>query len=335
MPEVLGQRLVRLGLLDQRRIERHRPLQEHIDTFKDVVAGRKTNSEKHAERQARMVTLLTSVMKVADFAQITEDEVSIALGKMNRAVATRRAYVVAIKDFAKWMVKSRRATNNPVADLKPPGQYSDPTIERVPLTVPQFQSLMRYLDGFSRYPHQLTRWTAHDRKMIYWTAVQTAFRQGELRSLRVRSLRLDAVPPQVDIRAGDAKNRTKGSVPIPQDLAHALRDYVKGRDDEKLFPFPCSAGSIVDALRRDLDGAGIQWNFGEDNPETIDFHTLRSTAITWWLDVIGLPAKRVQVLARLKALALVAAYSRNMRLDEHAWLMTVPRLVDPPEQMAI
>jgi integrase len=138
---------------------------------------------------------------------------------------------------------------------------------------------------------------------------------------------------QIVIKAGDTKNRTKGAVPVPDDLAMALKKYIKGRDpDEYLFPFPSSSHGVVDMFRRDLDGAGIRWNFGDGNPETVDFHTLRSTAITWWLDVDGLPPKRVQILARLKTLALVAAYSRNMRLEDFSWLNKGPMLMPQPKR---
>ena len=77
-------------------------------------------------------------------------------------------------------------------------------------------------------------------------------------------------------------------------------------------------------LRRDLDGAGIahRWETGE----VVDFHTFRSTTITWWLDVYELPQKRVQVLARLKTLALVARYSRRFRMENFDWLSKAPRL---------
>jgi hypothetical protein len=47
----------------------------------------------------------------------------------------------------------------------------------------------------------------------------------------------------------------------------------------------------------------------------------------WWLDVDGLSPKRVQVLARLKTLGLVAACSRNMKIEEYTWLNKGPKLV--------
>ncbi|HEX8911944.1 MAG TPA: site-specific integrase [Humisphaera sp.] len=328
MPEALSSRLVELGLLDQQRLERLKPLTDHIDSYEKVVAARKSNTVKHAKQQAGKVRRLVKKLNAVSLADITEDRVLIALIDMKVSVATRRHYLVAAKDFAKWMVKSKKAINNPLADVQPPSQYAQPTIERVPLTVEQFQKLMAHLGTFERYPHQFAPWNAADRKLVYWTAVKTGYRQGELRSLRVRNVLFDAMPVQIVIKAGDAKNRTKGAVPIPDDLAVELKKYVRGRDlDEPLFPFPRTNHGIVDMFRRDLNGAGIRWDFGENNPETVDFHTLRSTAITWWLDVDGLPAKRVQVLARLKTLALVAAYSRNMRLEDFSWLNKGPSLM--------
>lgn len=242
---------------------------------------------------------LVAKVGASAISHLTEDRVLAALADMNRSVATRRHYIVAAKDFCKWMVRSKRAVANPLADLQPPSQYASPTIERVPLTVEQFQKLMAHLDTFERYPHQFAEWNASDRKLLYWTAVKTAFRQNELRSLRVRYVLFDTKPVLITIKARDAKNRTKGAVPVPNDLAAMLRMYVKGRDeDDRLFPFPATNHGIVDMFRRDLDGAGVKWDYGDENPETVDFHTLRSTAITWWLDEDGLNPKRVQVLAR-------------------------------------
>lgn len=137
-------------------------------------------------------------------------------------------------------------------------------------------------------PHQFAAWNASDRKLVYWTAVKTGFRQNELRTLRVRNVLFDAHPVQIVIEAGNAKNRTRGSVPIPDDLASKLRKYIKGRDDDdKLFPFPTTNHGIVDMFRRDLDGAGIKWDYGKDNPETVDFQTLRSTSTGHAFDLEG------------------------------------------------
>ena len=254
----------------------------------------------------------------------------LALSAMPIEAATRRHYIIALKDFCKWMVTSKHASENPVVNLQPPALNADPSIERIPLTHVQFQKLMAYMDTFERYKQQKARWTAYDRKLVYWTAVMTAYRQNELRTRRVDSLILDTTPARIAIRARHAKNREKGAVAIRAELAEALKAYVQDRDpDEPLFPFPATNHGIVEMFRKDLTGAGITWDFGKDSPDTIDFHTLRSTAITWWIDTPGMSVKKVQVLARLKTPGLVAAYSRNYRLDDYTWLEQGPSLVAP------
>jgi integrase len=110
-----------------------------------------------------------------------------------------------------------------------------------------------------------------------------------------------------------------------------LKKYVADLEPaDKVFPFPGTSGSTVDMLRRDLDGAGISWK--QPGGEIVDFHTLRSTAITWWLDEEGLRPERVQVLARLKSLAMVQNYSRNLRLDDFGWLDKGPKLAARPKR---
>jgi integrase len=115
-------------------------------------------------------------------------------------------------------------------------------------------------------------------------------------------------------------------VPISSDLAKTLKRYAADLEPEdRVFPFPATSGSVVDMLRRDLAGAGIPCKL--PGGEVVDFHAFRSTFITWALDVHGLRPKRVQVLARLKTLAMVQNYSRNMRIEDFDWLDKGPKLV--------
>ena len=144
--------------------------------------------------------------------------------------------------------------------------------------------------------------------MIYWTAVKTACRKTELSRLRVANLHLNAKPPCISIKARAAKNRTAGDVPIPDDFSAitVLRKYVKDRGlepQDRLCPFPATSRGVLGMSRRDLKAAGSLTKL--TTGEVVDFHALRSTANAWWLDVDGLSAKWVQILARLKTLALV------------------------------
>jgi integrase len=114
--------------------------------------------------------------------------------------------------------------------------------------------------------------------------------------------------------------------PIPSDSAKALEKHAaKLEPMDRVFEMPATSGAIVGMMRGDLTAAGIEWKLATG--EVRDFHTLRSTAITWWLDEDGLPPKRVQVLARLKTLALVYRYSRNLRIEDFSRLDKGPKLV--------
>ena len=79
---------------------------------------------------------------------------------------------------------------------------------------------------------------------------------------------------------------------------------------------------MVGWLHRDLLGAGIAIEYprGDDHKETIDFHTLRSTAITLWLVDSNRTQLEVARLAGLKTTQLVERYSRGFRLDTSEWV---------------
>ena len=326
MPANLALRFTKLGLLDRRRIQRAKTIDNHIDDFQVVVASRKSNSPDHARQQANRVRRVSRELHADCLSDLREDDVLKFLSDHVNALATRHHYVVALKDFSSWMKRDGRAVEDPLVNLKGPGQYENPEIERSPLTVDQFKKLVKHLDKEQKRPRQRVKWMGHDRKMIYWTAVKTGFREGELRSMRCGQVHCELTPAIVSIGADKAKNKTSGDVPIPKDLALALKKYIGKRSPgEALFPFPISNHTIVDALRSDLTEAGIPWEL--ETGEVIDFHALRSTAITWWLTVDRLPAKKVQVLARLKTLAMVDKYSRNYRIDDFGWLDKGPRLV--------
>jgi integrase len=326
MSTSLSNRLVELGLIERRRFERNKPISELIEQYGSIVASRKSNKRKHGRHQEGRVRIACAALKVKQFSDLSGDALLKYLSEREMATSTKRGYIIVMKDFAKQMVRLGVAKENPFAHIKAPGQYEDPEYERQPMTIAQFQKLMEHLDTFERYFGQKAPWTAHDRKLVYWTAAKTAYRQKELRALRVCDLYLDEQPPVICMKARHAKNKTAGEVPIDDDLAEELKVHVaKLEPTDRVFKLPATSGSIVDIMRRDLEGAGIVWKLATG--EIIDFHTLRSTCITWWLDVDKLSPKKVQVLARLKTLALVYNYSRNLRIGDFGWLNQGPKLV--------
>ena len=62
--------------------------------------------------------------------------------------------------------------------------------------------------------------------MIYKTLVLTGLRKGELASLTVGQLVLDADPPYLVLDAADEKNREGSTIPLRADLAADLRQWL-------------------------------------------------------------------------------------------------------------
>jgi len=67
------------------------------------------------------------------------------------------------------------------------------------------------------------------RALIYKTLVLTGLRKGELASLTVAQLVLDADPPFLVLDAADEKNREGSTLPLRADLAADLREWLAAK----------------------------------------------------------------------------------------------------------
>lgn len=65
------------------------------------------------------------------------------------------------------------------------------------------------------------------RALLYRLALETGLRAGELRSLRRRSFDFNRLTVSVD--AENTKNRTQAELPLRQETAVMLQDYLAGK----------------------------------------------------------------------------------------------------------
>ena len=68
-----------------------------------------------------------------------------------------------------------------------------------------------------------------ERQLIYKTLVTTGLRKGELASVKLRHLELDAERPFLTLDAKSEKNRQGNSIPLRADLADDLRSWLADR----------------------------------------------------------------------------------------------------------
>jgi integrase len=339
LPPEEVQRYVELRLVEQRLVDKRRPLEDLLSEFLVFCESSNDDSSTAPAVKIKMVRrLLNALGNNVTTKDVTLENVNAALktfhaerGKrrgLSISQKTRREYVFAIKSFFEWLVDEKGLAANPLRKLKAPSAKSDPVRNRRPIPFLEFKKLADFLSSApERYPHQIFNWTPKDRLMIYWTAAMTGFRMNELRSLTRAHIRFGPDVSRLTVEGWVAKNGQKATIPIPDDFAQALDEYSSHlHPNAPLLRMP-SDYSTLKSFYRDLDASGVRRTF--DDGAVVDFHTLRSTAICWWLTVNKLHILDVQSMARLKTLALVQEYVDDYLPNFKELIANAPRLFDP------
>ncbi len=140
-----------------------------------------------------------------------------------------------------------------------------------------------------------------ERRLVYWTALKTGFRSGELQALTVSSLRGD----RLFLSGEFTKNGDEADQLIPPALAAALAQHAAGRAPaEPLFH---RWGRGADMIMVDLKAAGIEYSTADG---LADFHALRHTYCT---DLIanGTDISTAQKLMRHRNVAMTMSYAKT------------------------
>ena len=171
-----------------------------------------------------------------------------------------------------------------------------------------------------------------ERALIYRTLVLTGLRRGELASLSIGSLELDAPTPFAVLAAGDEKNGQGSEIPLRADLVVELREWIAekragftGSDKEfshlPLFSVPAS---LLRALNRDLAVAGIPKT--DDRGRVVDVHSMRMTLATM-LNKAGVAPRTAQEIMRHSDIRLtMATYTDAKLLNVSGALDLLPKL---------
>jgi len=188
-----------------------------------------------------------------------------------------------------------------------------------------------------------------ERALIYKTLVLTGLRKGELASLAVGQLVLDADPAFLVLDAADEKNREGNSIPLRADLAADLRQWLADKAkaaqeatagqvlrmptagltlpaDTPVFHVP---RDLVRILNRDLAAAGIPKR--DERGRTVDVHALRHCFGTL-LSRAGVAPRTAQAAMRHSSLDLTMnTYTDPKLLDVAGAVESLPSLPLRPE----
>ena len=229
------------------------PLANHIAAFTDHQKARGVSRRLNDTRsQLQRVAVDCGFRRLADLDATALERWLLEQTAKDMSAGTRNQYRGAWVGFCNWCMKTRppRLLANPFSRVPKADEKADPRRTRRALTEAE---LTRLLDVARRRP-LLDRMTVHrgtrqgevygrlrpevqrrlerlgqERALIYKTLVLTGLRKGELASITVGQVVLDADTPHLVLNAADEKNREGSTIPLRADLADDLRRWLADR----------------------------------------------------------------------------------------------------------
>jgi integrase len=357
------------------------PLARHFAAF-DEYHQAKGVTKIHREDTGRYLNRLATDCAFGTLADLRREALERWLAQRTAegmSARTRNPYRNAVVSFCNWCIETNRLAANPFDAVPKANEKADPRRQRRAMTEPELVGLLavarerpllealtvrkgprkgeRYADVRPEVRERL-RLLGRERALIYKTLVLTGLRKGELASLTVAQLRLDDAVPFLSLDAADEKNREGNDIPLRDDLATDLRDWLADKlrrlqdearragapiparlpPDTPLFDVPARLVKILD---RDLVAAGIarivqvngKWVIDkrDDRGRTLDVHALRHTFGTL-LSKGGIAPRTAQAAMRHSDIKLTMnVYTDPALLDVRGALDALPALPMPRE----
>jgi integrase len=248
--------LGRAGILDPFEEHRKRPLADHLTDCAEVLKARNNTDEYVRMKVSRARTIIDSC-KFTFISELSASRIEAALAEMREqprfGTQTSNHYLAAVKQFARWLVKDRRAAENPLAHLVGGNVKLDRRHERRELS----DAELVYLFDSTRNACRVRKMTGPDREMLYLVSVYTGLRASELASLEPESFALDDALPTLTVEAAYSKHRREDVLPLHTDLVRRLRPWLAGKPaGKRVWPENWAKGKEAGVMFKiDLEAA--------------------------------------------------------------------------------
>lgn len=339
LPSHVLDKLVEWDILPRSRQAAAQPLTGHLTDWRAALLAKGT-TQRHADLVVGRVRKILDGCGFTFYGQINGGRVAEYLAGLREdrtdtggetetvtrgiSAQTHNFYVTAIGSFCRWMIRERRATDNPVGHLPTLNVKLDRRRDRRALTVDELRRLLTTTTaGPARYGM-----TGAERAMMYRVAVETGLRANEIRTLTRASFDLSG--RTVTVAAAYSKHRRQDVLPIRLSLADALRDFLAGLvPAAQVFRLPERRHHAAAMFRQDIEAADIEPV--DDDGRVVDFHALRHTFISS-LATGGVHPKVAQALARHSTITLTMdRYTHLVASEQTGALAALPDLTIPPQ----
>ena len=341
------------GLVEPTDVQRKRPIKEHLADFKKYLQN-KGVTPKQVHTASTQVQRMAETLKWKVVGDISASGALDFLGGLRdagKSAQTYNHYLKSAKQFTRWLVRDRRATNDPLSHLSKLNVSTDRRHDRRALSPDEFSLLIEA----TKTGPVIESIAGPDRAMMYVLAAWTGFRKGEIGSLTLRSLQLTDVPQTATVDACYSKRKRQDAQILHPEVARQLQDWLNTKP--KLGPstllFPVS-GKVPGGIERkthkmmrlDLEAARTRWieagesagerearqksdflAYCDSNGRFADFHSNRHSFITS-LERAALSPKMAQTLARHSDVRLTLGVYTHVGL--HDRVAAIHSLPAPP-----
>jgi integrase/recombinase XerD len=326
------------GVIDRFDEHRKRPIAEHVADFENHMKT-KGNSPEQVKLVAMRCRRIVAACKATHIGDISASRVQAYLAdlreKENKSTQTSNHYLRAIKQFTRWLVKDRRASDDALAHMAMLNVSTDRRHDRRPFSEAEMTAI---LQAASAGPI-VRRMDGPNRAMLYAVAGYTGLRASELASLTPDSFDLDGDHATVTVEAAYSKHRRQDVMPLHDSLVALLRPWLAAKPEgQSVWPGNWAKGKEAGAmLKADLLRARTAWieeaakdedemkrrecssflAYKDDDGRYADFHALRHTFITNMVKS-GVSPKAAQSLARHSTIDLTMNVYTSLTMHDRA-----------------
>src|SRR5262245_59040169 len=247
------------GIVDRFDENRKRPIGDHLADFERHLKSKGVSAEQVqlVAFRARQIIEGSKATFIGDLSASRVQAFLKQLREDGRSIQTSNHYLRAIKQFSRWLVKDRRATDDPLAHVAMLNVATDRRHDRRPFSEAELSAV---LEAAERGPI-VRRMAGPDRAMLYVVAAYTGLRASELASLKPESFDLAGNPPTVTVEAAYSKHRRLDVLPLHQSLVALLRPWLSCKAvNQPVWPGNWARGKQAGAmLKCDLKAAGISY----------------------------------------------------------------------------
>jgi integrase len=326
------------GLVDRFDEHRKRPIAEHLADFEKHLKA-KGNSPEQVKLVAMRCRRIVTACRAAFIGDLSSSRVQAYLAdlreKDNKSTQTSNHYLRAIKQFTRWLVKDRRADDDPLAHMAMLNVSTDRRHDRRPFSEMELTAILRA----ANIGPVVRRMNGADRATLYAVAAYSGLRASELASLTPGSFDLDANPATVTVQAAYSKHRRQDVLPLHASLVALLRPWLAGKPEgQSVWPGNWAKGKEAGAmLKADLERTRAAWikeatkdeeevnrrqrssflAYKDGDGRYADFHALRHTFITNMVKS-GVSPKAAQSLARHSTIDLTMNVYTSLTVHDQA-----------------